>query len=149
MEINPVGQWMRIEGYDKSTGGFGDIDLGISLPLSFWGKNRTTEFLAEPKLPNPQSSNSHPSLMWSEAIPWEALDLHDPWNSSKLFQWNRITERIKLHLWRSGFVDMTILLLWAICHNCSWANSFCIFHKAEALNVFPPMGVNCITSFFV
>ena len=36
--MNPVGQWMRIEGYDKSTGGFGDIDPGISLPLSFWGK---------------------------------------------------------------------------------------------------------------
>lgn len=62
--MNPVGQWVRIEGYDKSTGGFGYIDPGISLPLSFWGKSQTTLLLAEPKLPNPQSCSSHPT--WTD-----------------------------------------------------------------------------------
>lgn len=36
--MTPVGWWLRIDGYNKSTGAFGDIDSGIFLVSSCWEK---------------------------------------------------------------------------------------------------------------
>lgn len=113
MEMNPVGQWLRINGYNESVGGFGNIDPDIFFsPITLGEKSQNTQHLAEPKLLSPWSSNSYPNWIGAKLYPKKALGLHDIYNSSQLFQWTWATERMIPYLQGSGSADLTTLFLW-------------------------------------
>lgn len=44
--MNLVGQWLRIDAYDKFIGDFGNITLDISLASSAKGKGQNSQLLA-------------------------------------------------------------------------------------------------------
>lgn len=80
--MSPAGQWLRSNGYDKSTDGFGNIDPGyFSSFITLGEKSQNTHLLTETKLSHPQSSSSHPCWIDLRLYPEKALGLHDLWDS--------------------------------------------------------------------
>lgn len=82
MEMNPVGQWLRIDAYDRSTGGFDDTNPGISLTSSHRGKESKFSTLGLAQTAKSTKLYLSSKLDWCKAVPWEGSCLDDLWNSS-------------------------------------------------------------------
>lgn len=78
MEINPVGQCLRTDAYDRFICGFGNINPGyFSSFITVGEKSQHSHVLAELKLSHPQSSSSHPGWTDLRLYLEKALSLYD------------------------------------------------------------------------